>query len=375
MKPKIQIHYMNKLLLLSIAALSAVLISCGNINKPAVGAEDDIYVIADSAQYDNLEASLLTVFSKVIYTPQPEILFNLKRKSLSDLENLKHFKNLIIVAPLDSSSETSKYVSAVLNPKVKDLVNEDSVSVINKYNLWAENQLVMFLTAPTLEKLNQDILKQSDNLLHYFQKESDDRLFQSLYNPKYEKKETEAKFLKDYGWMIYVQADYFLAKSDPKSHFVWLRRAPGTDMERWIFVYWIDNGSPEELTPDSVYAIRNRLTKKFYRTSDNKSYVEISDYYKTTKEVNFLGRYALMTQGLWRMDDKSMGGPFMNYVFYDEPTKRIYMLDGSIYAPKYYKKTLIQQVDVILRSFITENKLSKEKKEDILSYYPKENKQ
>jgi hypothetical protein len=74
-----------------------------------------------------------------------------------------------------------------------------------------------------------------------------------------------------------------------------------------------------------------------------------------------------MTQGLWRMDDKSMGGPFINYTFYDEASKRIYMLDGSIYAPKYYKKRLIQQVDVLLQSFMTKEELSQEKIEELMS--------
>ncbi len=67
-----------------------------------------------------------------------------------------------------------------------------------------------------------------------------------------------------------------------------------------------------------------------------------------------------MTQGLWRMNDYSMGGPFINYIFYDEKSKRIYMLDGSIFAPKYYKKTLIQQLDVLLHSFRTEDEIPSE---------------
>jgi hypothetical protein len=44
--------------------------SC-NVKEPAVGREDEIYVIADSSEYYALEAPLLEVFSKIIYTPQP----------------------------------------------------------------------------------------------------------------------------------------------------------------------------------------------------------------------------------------------------------------------------------------------------------------
>lgn len=357
----------RKFFLLAIISFSLPVIfsSCSN-KKPAVGHEDEILVFADSTEYYALESSLLTVFSKIIYTPQPEVLFNLTRKNLTEIDKYKNRKNIIILAPLNTNSDVSKFIGNLLDPKVKELVDKDSVSVINKKNLWADDQLVMILTAPNIEKLNKDILDNNNDLLHYFQKISDDRLSESLYNSTYENKKEEAKILKKYGWMIYVQTDYMLAKDDSTDHFVWFRRLPGSDLERWIFVHWIDNASPELLNRDSVNAIRNRLTQKFLRSSDDSSYVEISDDYKTTREVNFLNRYALFTQGLWRMKDGSMGGPFINYTFYDQPTKRLYMLDGSIYAPKFYKKKIIQQVDVLLQSFLTEREIKPERKKDLL---------
>ena len=172
--------------------------------------------------------------------------------------------------------------------------------------------------------------------------------------------------MNDYGWIIFVQADFFLSLNKPENNFVWLRRSPGSGMERWIFIHWIENSTPEFLNPDSIAAERDKITKMYYRSSDDKSYVKIADSYITTTEENFNGKYALMSEGLWRMSDKSMGGPFVNYTFYDENTRRIYMLDGSIFAPKYYKKKLIQQVDVMLKSFRTKVELSQEKIEDLM---------
>ena len=61
------------------------------------------------------------------------------------------------------------------------------------------------------------------------------------------RKDIEGKFLNDYGWIIYVQADFKVALNKPEDNFVWLRRSPGSDMERWIFVHWIENASPEYL--------------------------------------------------------------------------------------------------------------------------------
>ena len=100
---------------------------------------------------------------------------------------------------------------------------------------------------------------------------------------------------------------------------------------------------------------------------DDMGYVVIAEDYFTINEVNFNNKYALFTQGLWDLNIKGMGGPFVNYVFYDEDTKRIYMLDGSVYAPKFYKRNLIQQMDVTLQSFRTEKELSENRREDLLN--------
>lgn len=42
------------------------------------------------------------------------------------------------------------------------------------------------------------------------------------------------------------------------------------------------------------------------------------------------------------------------------------MLDGSLFAPKYYKRNLIQQIDVILQSFLTKDEISKDRADDLI---------
>jgi hypothetical protein len=43
------------------------------------------------------------------------------------------------------------------------------------------------------------------------------------------------------------------------------------------------------------------------------------------------------------------------------------MIDGSIFAPKYYKRNLIQQTDVTLQSFRTKAELSNERIDELLN--------
>jgi hypothetical protein len=348
-------------------ALSLILISCNPAEKPARGEEDDIYVVADSTEFQSLKPVLDSTFEKIIYTPQPEKLFNLIRISPDEIGRYKNRKNIIITAPLNSNSETSQYVNAIIDSAAKAKIVQNEKAVISKSNLWAKGQLVMVLTAPTMPELQNEIKGNGDNLLYSFQKASDERLKESLYSSEYEDEKIEGKLLKEYGWIIYVEKDYKLAIDNPKYNFVWLRRAPGSDMERWIFVHWIDNATPVYLNVDSIKAIRNRMTNLFYRTTNDSSWVVIAKNYFTTNEVNFNNRYAIMTQGLWELNTKGMGGPFISYTFFDEKSHRLYMIDGSLYAPRYYKRNLIQQMDVILQSFMTKDQLSKDRINDLLS--------
>ena len=358
---------MNKYFyLLFILILPLLISSCDYSNKPARGPEDEIYVVADSAEFLELQYALDSTFQKTIFTPQPENLFNLVRVSPNQLEKYKRRKNIIIIAPLNSTSVTSQFIKSVTDSVIINKFKSEEDFTLIKYDLWAKDQIVMILSAPTMQALEFKILKEKDNLLYSFQKISDQRLYKSLYNSQYEQKEVEGHFLKNYGWIIYVQADFKVAMEKPEDNFVWLRRSPGSDMERWLFIHWIDNATPAYLNEDSIKAVRNRLTQKYYQTSDDSGFVVLVENYFTLNEVNFKGRYALMIQGLWDLNIKGMGGPFISYTFFDEKTKRIYMIDGSVYAPKYYKRNLIHQMDVTLQSFMTEAEVPKDRLDDLL---------
>lgn len=358
---------MKKFFLIPFLSLSIlILFNACESKKFAVGLEDEIYVVADSTEYLELYDALAQTFEIEINTPLPEKLFTLKRVSPNQIKSIQRKKNIIIVAPINSGSQTSDYINSIVDDSVKALLSGEDF-YLTKYDLWARNQLVTVISASGMQELEFKILKNKDKLLYAYQKISDDRLRESLYSPKYERKEIEGKLLRDYGWIIYVQADFKLAKSVPEDNFVWLRRAPGSDMERWLFVHWIENATPEYLNVDSIKAIRNRITEKYYRTSDDSAYVIIAQDFFVTSEVNFNGRYAIFTQGLWDLNIKGMGGPFINYTFYDEKSKRIYMLDGSVYAPKYFKRNLIQQMDVLLQSFMTKDELSEKRIRELLN--------
>ncbi len=357
---------MKNVLKYFVALLIILFVGCDS-KKNAFGLEDEIYVVADSLEYEELKLALESTFELEINTPLPEKLFTLKFTSLGNLDRIKNRKNIVIIAPLSSGSRVSNYINSIIDDSIKSLFRNTEDFYLTQNDLWAKNQIVTVLSAESMQELEFRILKNKDKLLYAYQKKSNDRLKESLYNEKYERKEIEGLLLRDFGWVIYVQADFKLAKKDSENNFVWLRRSPNSDMERWIFIHWIDNATPAYLNIDSIKNIRNRITEKYYKTSDDSAFVIIAKDFLTSNEVNFNGRYAILTQGLWDLNIKGMGGPFINYTFYDENSRRIYMLDGSIYAPKYYKRNLIQQVDVLLQSFLTKEELSKDRIEKLIN--------
>jgi hypothetical protein len=356
---------MRKSGFLLLLVIPFILASCEDSNKPAHGPEDEIIVVADSAEFAALKTALDSTFEKIIFTPQPEKLFNLKRVSLNDIEKYQTYKNIIFIAPQNSSSQTSKFISALVDSDKIVKTASGRNPIYQEYNLWAKDQLVVFLTAPGIKEIETNIIQNKEHLLAAFRKISDKRLYQSLYDSKYEKRNTEGMLLKNYGWIIYVQSDYKVAIHHPNENFICFKNTSAKDMGKWIFVYWIENASPAYLNDDSIWAIRNRLTDKHYRVPGDTSCIKIAYDNCIYNEVTFNGKYAMLSQGLWE-NSHDMKGPFINYTFFDEKTRRLYMLDGSVYAPQYYKRNLIQQMDVMLQSFKTKAELSKDKQDELL---------
>jgi hypothetical protein len=338
-----------------VAAIAYIAIKAMNWGDIQLRAEGDIYeiiVFADSTDYAHLRPVLEETFGRELITPQPEPLFTLVYEPIHRLPEYRRHKNILIIAPLDGTGPTAEYMNNALSEGVRQVIMNGEEFVINRYNSNAHGQIMMFLTAPTLQDVYNNIMYESDRLFYFISNFALQREVQTITSERrYAKRELSEKFRTTYDWAMYIQNDYFLAMENEDEQFVWLRRQTPADMERWIFIHWIENGSPDILQDTFVRNTRNRLTGQFMQTVDDKASVQIAPEYYVSETVNFKGRYAIKTRGLWRFSDYSGGGPFINYTLYDEVSGRIYMIDGSIFAPRYEKKKLILQVQALLNTF------------------------
>ncbi len=340
--------------------------SCGDIKIAATGHDDEILFFADDSTWAAIEETVLRAFQDTVHTPQPEPWHVVRRIPFSEFSRYETHMNRIVAAPLNGTGPVADFVRQSLEPSVRRLVADGKEFVFNKYDSKARGQLLMFLTGTTAASLKSAIKTKSNDLLYYFKSMSLKRERSSLAAERYyQKKEIERSLLDRYGWTMTVQHDYFVAIDSSAGKFFWVRRATPADMERWIFASWIDNADPGMLTDRYAVRLRDSLTAQYLRTVGDDANVEIAPYNLEIQNINFLGRFAYEMRGNWRFSDKSGGGPFVNYTFYDEPTRRIYILDGSIFAPRVEKKKLILQVDAILHSFRTARELTEDDRSEL----------
>ncbi|CUS76924.1 protein of unknown function (DUF4837) [Candidatus Kryptonium thompsonii] len=345
--------------------ISLLIISCSTLKPKATGDETEIITYVDSLLYSQIERDLKFVFHRLIYTPQPESLFAIKPEfQIYSIDKLKYRKNLMFVSTLDDKSDIGLYILNMLDPASKELVQKDSAYIFIKNDLWSKGQIVLILIAKDKETLLKHLRKDRNEIYIYFRDEFFRREMNAIISEGHNKKDIEKYLLEKYNWKIFVQHDYYIAKDSAQEKFVWLRRRTPEDMERFIFVHWIDSVYDPYKFFNQVWIAnkRNEITKKFYRTTRDDAWVVIADDPESIKylyffPVNFNGRYAIRVQGLWRFNDFTGGGPFISYVFYDSTQKRIYFLDGSIFAPRYEKKKPIIKKGPFLHAFKTASEI------------------
>ena len=127
---------MKKILIaLSLIGFIYFINGCDSSRLPATGFEDEIYVVADSIEYEELKVALQATFEFEINTPMPEKLFTLKRVSSNQINKVKRKKNIIIVAPLNSDSYTSQYIKTIVDKEIQKRLETENDFILSKYDL------------------------------------------------------------------------------------------------------------------------------------------------------------------------------------------------------------------------------------------------
>ncbi len=326
-----------------VLTLSCLAVSCSFQSRDRWN-EGVIAVMADSTDWVALESVLNTTYERVVRTPQIEKTYTLRYVKPAEIDNWTNYRYLILAATLESTGRVGKIVQRVVSdPEVYQWVQDGRNYVFTQKNQWAKNQLMTILVSKDLATLREKIEANSEFLYAIFDTDVLYQIKKDMYLRR-EQIDLEQQLLTTANWTVRLQHDYFIDEEDLNEGFVSFRRMVP---ERWFFVHWIDGGDTTQLDPYWVLAQRNRIGGKYYSGS------RVSDQYFFSTRSSFLGRPAQVTTGLWESDTDAAGGPFKNYTFYDELTKRTYMIDYAVFAPGKDKMSYLRRLDVMARTFRT----------------------
>ena len=334
----------------------------------AVGREGDVIVVTDSSTWNGElgEAIRGNVAPYLGTLPAPERAFNLQRMTLTSnriIETIQKQKNILFVAPLSDSTREAEFLRTRLDAEALEAVQNGSVSIIPRRDLWRSGQQVIYVFGQTPEAIIAELNARGSDIQYQFNDITRQRVEVDMFE-KGRQFDMEQAILDKHDFRVKVQHDYFSAIDT--TNFVWLRRVIDQNSWRSLFVYYIDDFNPANLNPNWIHAARDRLTETYIQ-GNLEGFVTI-DYRRelNTENIDFLGRFGFETRGLWHMVERDddgdltewgMGGPFVNYTFYDDDSRRLYMIDGMVFAPGYDKREFLRHMETIAHTFQNANEV------------------
>jgi hypothetical protein len=338
----------------------------GDYRPRAIGKEGEVTVVMDSSHWTGgVGKTLRTEIAPWVETlPQPERAFGLRHLELSSeraYESVQDLKNVIIVAPLSDTTNEANFLRRRLSDNAREAILNGQTAVVGKPNLWRRSQRVFFVTAADSAGLVEALTTDGADIRSTFKEVTLQRMKREMYDDA-RQYAVEDTLMERHGFAVHVQHDFQIAidTTTASSGFVWLRRIlPQTRRE--FFVYYEENASPEQITPEWIYATHDSLTRRHLR-GNVAGFVRIDDRRPLqTEQTSVLDRYGFETRGLWHMvkpaegDDGFIGvgggGPFLTYTFYDQATDRVYLLHGSVFAPGFDKLQFLRQMEVMAHTF------------------------
>jgi hypothetical protein len=342
------------LLLASVAIWSCEEGEGSSSTKPkARGAIGEIVLAIDSAKWDGpVGDALKEVFqSDVPGLIRGESMFDIRKIDPSAMSRIfKMSTNIIFVTTFDDKKIGSQNINAIFTKDAKEKAASDpSLYLLRSEDEFAQGQEVIYLFGNNEQQLVENILKNKNKLQNLFQVRERERLQKVLMS----RKSSEARVASEsLGLAINAPASYQIVKSE--DNFLWLRQPTPTNSRPDIslFFYETDYTSEEQAFPDSIMALREKITKKhiFGDPNNQNSYLTIERVDPTPLFKNFLIKenFGVEIRGGWKTNNLSMGGSFLAYVIVDAKKGKLYYMEGFVYYPNEAHREAIREIETIL---------------------------
>lgn len=321
--------------------ITAFLYACGKGEKVlprSTGKEGELLLIIDEKYWNHPVGDTLKAFfsEEMPGLPQAEPMFKVYKIFPKDFTlSFKTNKNILIIN-IDP------------NHPVQDPTLEIG------YDNWAKDQLAMKLNCNNPDEFFDAFRQKRKRIAQLFLDKDLER-----YQRKYAMTSSKAiqdKLEEKFGIKMSIPEGFYVNREEPD--FIYLSHeamkkvgALQHQITRGIWIYTFPYTNPNTFTKRFVTQLRDSITRLYIQGAVDSSYMAIEYMYPPdTASTSIQKEYALETRGLWHMENYFMGGPFLNYITYDKRKKRIIMVDGFVFAPRFDKREYILQIEAILKS-------------------------
>ena len=321
----------------------------------AAGRSGEILVVMDSTFWENeVGDSLRAVFAEQVpYIPRKEPLFKLIHTAPRTFQSfLKRQKNIIFVTAVNDKNRGNKRLKRQFSRESLDMIKDDpELYMFSKKDDFAKGQEILHIFGQDKETLIHNLSKNKRQLQQHFIDIEAKRLNRALFGVKYEQGLSN-RIGSKLGCEIKLPLGFEVGIED--ENFVWLRDF-SPDIDKSIFIAWLDYSSEEMFSMDSLLRIRTEISKPYilYKPEDKESYLltETDNFDVFRQEINFKGNYAVELKGLWKVNKYYMGGPFVSYSLVNQATNRFYYIEAFLFSPGKPQRDIMRELEAILKTF------------------------
>lgn len=325
----------------------------------ATGESGEIILVMDSTKWagplgEEIRNIFRAPFPGLI---QDEPVFNLVYVDPDKFNSvLRNSKNLVFVSTLEGNSRGDFILYNYFTKESLETIRADSNIYVSKQNdLFARGQAVMHLFQRNSDLLISHITANRDKIQSYFVDVEKARFRKALYKAPREKG-IESQLLRNHQCFIQVPYGYEIALET--DHSMWIRLMDNK-VDKNLFITYKDYTEPQAFHRKNIIAFRDRAWKGFLLGNDSLSYMVTEPLVPIDSiSLNLRNKFTVEVRGAWKLNNNSMGGSFLGYVFVDEALGRLYYVEGFVYSPGKKKRNTLRELETILWTFQTQTEHS-----------------
>ncbi|GJM29518.1 MAG: DUF4837 domain-containing protein [Cyclobacteriaceae bacterium] len=326
---------------------------------PATGESGEIVLVMDSAKWmgplgDEIRNTFRAPFPGLI---QDEPVFNLVYVDPDKLNSvLRNSKNMVFVNTLEGNSKSDIILRNYFTKESIETIKSDSSIFMSKQtDLFAKGQSVMHLFQQNNDLLINHIINNRVNIQHHFEEIEKNRYYQAIYKAPREKG-IENHLLEKHQFFIKVPYGYEIALETGNSSWI---RLMDNKVDKNLFITYRDYTEEKAFNKENIVALRDNAWRKFLLGDDSLSYMVTEPLVPVDSvSLNWRNKFTVEVRGVWKLNNNSMGGPFLGYLFVDEAMGRLYYIEGFVFAPGKKKRNILRELETILWTFETQSEYS-----------------